>query len=112
MQVVLFLGWTAIHEASAGGFTEVISELLKAGADVNSRGLGGILPIHDAVCTNSLEAARILLQHGANPCEKNDSGKSALDEAGDDEMKELLMSYCSVEYGHVETSDVTGTLAL
>uniref|UniRef100_A0A669QGM9 Uncharacterized protein n=1 Tax=Phasianus colchicus TaxID=9054 RepID=A0A669QGM9_PHACC len=101
-------GWTAIHEASAGGFTEVISELLKAGADVNSRGLDGILPIHDAVYINSLEAARILLQHGANPCERNDSGRSALDEACDDEMKELLMSYCSVEYVlPVETSDVT-----
>ncbi|XP_031413123.1 BCL-6 corepressor [Meleagris gallopavo] len=101
-------GWTAIHEASAGGFTEVISELLKAGADVNSRGLDGILPIHDAVYINSLEAARILLQHGANPCERNDSGKSALDEACDDEMKELLMSYCSVEYVlPIETSDIT-----
>ncbi|XP_042681729.1 ankyrin repeat domain-containing protein 31 [Centrocercus urophasianus] len=101
-------GWTAIHEASAGGFTEVISELLKAGGDVNSRGLDGILPIHNAVYINSLEAARILLQHGANPCERNDSGKSALVEACDDEMKELLMSYCSVEYVlPVETSDVT-----
>ncbi|XP_021235814.1 putative ankyrin repeat domain-containing protein 31 [Numida meleagris] len=101
-------GWTAIHEASAGGFTEVISELLKAGADVNIRGLDGILPIHDAVYINSLEAARILLQHGANPCERNDSGKSALDDACDDEMKELLMSYCSVEdVLPLETSDVT-----
>ncbi|XP_040512013.1 ankyrin repeat domain-containing protein 31 isoform X5 [Gallus gallus] len=101
-------GWTAIHEASAGGFTDVISELLKAGADVNSRGLDGILPIHDAVYINSLEAARILLQNGANPCERNDSGKSAVDEACDDEMKELLTSYCSIEYvPPVESSDVT-----
>ncbi|XP_015704291.1 ankyrin repeat domain-containing protein 31 isoform X3 [Coturnix japonica] len=101
-------GWTAIHEASARGFTDVISELLKAGADVNIRGLNGILPIHDAVYINSLEAARILLQHGANPCERNDSGKSALDEAYDDKMKELLMSYCSVQYVlPVETGDVT-----
>lgn len=53
--ILLCLGWTAIHEASAGGFTEVISELLKAGGDVNSRGLDGILPIHNAVYTNSLE---------------------------------------------------------
>jgi len=53
--ILLCLGWTAIHEASAGGFTDVISELLKAGADVNSRGLDGILPIHDAVYINSLE---------------------------------------------------------
>lgn len=54
--VILFLlGWTAIHEASSGGFTDVILELLKAGADVNSRSLCGVLPIHDAVSGNYLE---------------------------------------------------------
>lgn len=52
---MLLLGWTAIHEASSGGFTEVILELLKAGANVNSRSLDGILPIHDAVSGNCLE---------------------------------------------------------
>ncbi|KAM6104739.1 LOW QUALITY PROTEIN: ankyrin repeat domain-containing protein 31 [Pterocles gutturalis] len=90
-------GWTPIHEASAGGFTDVILELLKAGADVNSRSLDGILPIHDAVSGNYLEAVKILLQHGANPCERDGSGKSALDEACDDEMKELLKSYSAMD---------------
>ncbi|XP_035165463.1 ankyrin repeat domain-containing protein 31 [Oxyura jamaicensis] len=90
-------GWTAIHEASYGGFTEVILELLKAGANVNSRSMDGILPIHDAVSGNYLEAARILLQHGANPCERDSYGKSALDGASDDEMKELLKSYGAID---------------
>lgn len=53
--ILLLLGWTAIHEASNGGFTDVIVELLKAGADVNSRSLCGVLPIHDAVSGNYLE---------------------------------------------------------
>lgn len=53
--ILPLLGWTAIHEASNGGFTDVILELLKAGADVNSRSLCGVLPIHDAVCGNYLE---------------------------------------------------------
>ncbi|KGL92685.1 Putative ankyrin repeat domain-containing protein 31, partial [Charadrius vociferus] len=88
-----YAGWTAIHEASNRGFTEVILELLKADANVNSRNVDGILPIHDAVSGNYLEAARILLQHGANPCERSGSGKSALDVAYDDEMKELLKPY-------------------
>ncbi|XP_040434994.1 ankyrin repeat domain-containing protein 31 isoform X3 [Falco naumanni] len=102
-----YAGWTAIHEASNGGFTEVILELLKAGANVNSRSMDGILPIHDAVFCNYLEAARILLQHGADPCERDGSGKSALDKACDDEMQELLKSYCAMDRVlPVETTEV------
>ncbi|XP_027527353.1 putative ankyrin repeat domain-containing protein 31 isoform X13 [Neopelma chrysocephalum] len=92
-----YAGWTAVHEASNGGFTDVILELLKAGADVNSRSLDGVLPIHDAVSGNYLEAVRILLQHGANPFERNGAGKSAVDQACDEEMKELLKSYGAID---------------
>ncbi|XP_078531367.1 ankyrin repeat domain-containing protein 31 isoform X2 [Lissotriton helveticus] len=87
-------GWTAIHEASSKGFCEVISELLKVGADVNSRSLDGSMPIYDAVSGNHFKAAEILLRHGANPNTSDKFGKSVLDETMDENMRELLRSYC------------------
>lgn len=42
-------GWTALHEASSVGNEAVVAELLKAGANVNSRSFVGVIPLHDAV---------------------------------------------------------------
>lgn len=50
-----FIGWTALHEASCKGFSEIVLALLEVGANVNSRGADGILPIHDAIYGNHLK---------------------------------------------------------
>ncbi|KAM6475312.1 ankyrin repeat domain-containing protein 31 [Liasis olivaceus] len=96
-QMPQILGWTPIHEASNRGFTEIIAELLKAGADVNSKSLDGVLPIHDAVSGNHFEVVQLLLLHGANPNERNNNGENALDEATCNQIKELLKSYGTTE---------------
>lgn len=44
-----FIGWTALHTASAEGFYEIANELLKSGADVNAVGQEQITPLQDAV---------------------------------------------------------------
>ncbi|XP_045141156.1 ankyrin repeat domain-containing protein 31 [Echinops telfairi] len=90
-------GWTPLHEASSKGSNDVIIELLKAGANVNSANLYGILPLHDAVINSHLKTAEILLQHGANPNQKDHKQKTALNEADDETMKNLLKSYGAVE---------------
>uniref|UniRef100_A0A2K6FCW1 Ankyrin repeat domain 31 n=1 Tax=Propithecus coquereli TaxID=379532 RepID=A0A2K6FCW1_PROCO len=100
-------GWTPLHEAAHEGSADIIVELLKAGANVNSENLDGILPLHDAVASNHLKAAEILLQNGANPNQKNQKQKTALDEADDEKMKELLKSYGAIEINHREESNVT-----
>ncbi|XP_062068558.1 ankyrin repeat domain-containing protein 31 isoform X2 [Lepus europaeus] len=96
-------GWTPLHEASQKGCSDVIIELLNAGANVNCGNLDGILPLHDAVANSHLQAAEILLQHGADPNQKHHNKKTALDEAGDEGMRELLRSY-----GAVETENTDG----
>ncbi|XP_032000875.1 ankyrin repeat domain-containing protein 31 isoform X1 [Hylobates moloch] len=98
-------GWTPLHEASNEGSIDIIVELLKAGAKVNCENIDGILPLHDAVANNHLKAAEILLQNGANPNQKDKKQKSALDEADDEKMKELLRSYGAIETVNRDESD-------
>uniref|UniRef100_A0A5F9D9T7 Uncharacterized protein n=2 Tax=Oryctolagus cuniculus TaxID=9986 RepID=A0A5F9D9T7_RABIT len=86
-------GWTALHEASLGGYYQVARELLKGGADVNIKGLCQITPLHDAVINGHHKVAELLLLNGANPLHRNDSGKCALDEARDINMHRLLQRY-------------------
>ncbi|XP_042637253.1 ankyrin repeat domain-containing protein 31 [Orycteropus afer afer] len=90
-------GWTPLHEASSERSNDTTVELLKAGANGNSENLDGILPLHDAVTNSHLKAAEILLQHEANPNQKYQKQKTALDEADDEKMKELLKSYSAIE---------------
>ncbi|XP_037657738.1 LOW QUALITY PROTEIN: ankyrin repeat domain-containing protein 31 [Choloepus didactylus] len=105
-------GWTPLHEASSEGYNDILVELLKAGAHVNSENLDGILPLHDAVANNHLKAAEILLQHGANPNQKDQKQKTALDEADDEKMKELLKSYGAVETDHKDESNAIVTVKI
>ncbi|KAM9713365.1 ankyrin repeat domain-containing protein 31 [Dama dama] len=98
-------GWTPLHNAASKGWSDVIVELLKASANVNCENVDGILPLHDAVANNHLKAAEILLQHGANPNQKDEKQKTALDEADDENMKELLKSYGAIETNNRDESD-------
>ncbi|KAF3821762.1 hypothetical protein GH733_009804, partial [Mirounga leonina] len=105
-------GWTPLHEASSEGSNDIIVELLKAGANVNCENLDGINPLHDAAANDHLKAAEILLQHGANPNQKNQKQKTALDEADNEKMKELLKSYGAIETDNRDESNVIATVKI
>ncbi|XP_069451428.1 ankyrin repeat domain-containing protein 31 [Ovis canadensis] len=103
-------GWTPLHKAASNEWSDV--ELLKASANVNCENVDGILPLHDAVANNHLKAAEMLLQHGANPNQKDEKQKTALDEADDENMKELLKSYGAVETDSRDESDAVVTVRI
>lgn len=60
-------GFTALHRAAADGDLDLISLLLKAGADVQATSNYGLTPLHNAVAANHPDAVETLLQHGASP---------------------------------------------
>ncbi len=58
----LFLtGWTPLHEAANYGYPEVVGVLVRAGANVNARGMDGDTPLHDAAINGHKEVGRLRL---------------------------------------------------
>ncbi|TMW69746.1 hypothetical protein Poli38472_001902 [Pythium oligandrum] len=60
-------GWTALHEACAGGDLGIIQLLLDHGLDPVSEGEFGQTPLHAALGSNNPEVVALLLANGADP---------------------------------------------
>lgn len=58
-------GRTALHQATIGGYGDILELLLQRGADPNAADRRGYTPL--ALVEDRAEIARILLTHGANP---------------------------------------------
>ena len=59
-------GWTPLHWASGQGNLQILSALLKKGADVNARDNNLWTPLHEAVSNSDLKTASFLLKQGAD----------------------------------------------
>ena len=55
-----------LHLAADAGYDHVVSTLIARGADVNSRGVDGITPLHCAILGGMMSTVRILLSKGAD----------------------------------------------
>jgi ankyrin repeat protein len=93
-------GFTALHLASFFGpdASRAVPMLLAAGAQANAYSQNSFhaSPLQSAVAASRLGAARLLLEHGANPNGKNDEGYTPLHEAagsGQLDMIRLLLSF-------------------
>ncbi|XP_075291794.1 BCL-6 corepressor-like protein 1 isoform X2 [Opisthocomus hoazin] len=88
-------GYTALHEACARGWIDILHILLEHGANVNCSAQDGTRPVHDAVANDNLETMWLLLSYGADPTLATYSGQTAVKLATSEVMKRFLCDYLS-----------------
>ena len=74
-------GSTPLHCATWKGHLDMVTLLLKAGADVNAVNENehwGTTPLHAAAHANQAAIARLLLDHGANVKAKDKEGRTPM----------------------------------
>ena len=91
-------GFTALHFAGFFGHPESARVLIEAGAAVDAVAANPmrVMPLHSAASARNLEAARLLLEHGAPPNARQQGGWAPIHAAaqnGDRPMVELLLRH-------------------
>lgn len=70
--------WDALHYAVFNGHTELAAELIERGANVNARSPNGATPLMLAAREGREDAAKLLLENGADTTLKSDWNDTAL----------------------------------
>jgi len=86
-------GWSALHYAAANGHVEVLRHLIEQHAYLDSESPNRTTPLMMAARQGKLDAVRLLLQEGADPTIRNESGFTAADyarQAGEPELSRQL----------------------
>ncbi|XP_026168984.1 oxysterol-binding protein-related protein 1-like isoform X2 [Mastacembelus armatus] len=83
-------GWTPLHLACYFGHSDVVEELLKAGADVNLQNNMGDTPLHSAAYTGRKEIVLLLLRYDACANIINGTAQIPKDVTEDDEIITML----------------------
>ncbi len=89
-------GQTALHFAADRGCSDIVVELLNAGADPNATDLEGIGVLQAAVIAGHAKVASILLERGADPQQPDMDGDTPLSCAQDDGSEEMKLLFASV----------------
>ena len=93
---------SAFLDAVSGGDTSMVGDLLAKGADVNSRGDGGMTGLMQAATGGNLDLVKLLVEKGATLDLKNDLGATAMDlamKAGKQKVAEYLLQQAGAGVG-------------
>ncbi len=85
-----------LHIAAIEGYREIVEYLIKAGADINARGMYGWTPLNVAVRFNQKEIVKLLLSHKADPFIKMDNGNTPLHSAAYRNYVELAELFINI----------------
>ncbi len=75
------MGWTDLHKAASAGDVERVKELLKKGANPNTKDIDGQTPLHMAASGGHFDVVKLLLEHGADPNVQDKDGATPLHKA-------------------------------
>jgi hypothetical protein len=87
------IGETPLMMVNRATSKEIIRTLVQYAADINTQNSIGRTPLFNAVIYNNLEATRALLEAGADPNIEDNYKNSALELAGTDDIKQILIAY-------------------
>ncbi|NWX97405.1 BCORL protein, partial [Nothoprocta ornata] len=100
-------GYTALHEACARGWIDILHILLEHGANVNCSAQDGTRQVskkggHQQIANDNLETMWLLLSYGADPTLATYSGQTAVKLATSEVMKRFLCDYLSDLQGRTD----------
>jgi ankyrin repeat protein len=89
-------GAKPLHVAASAGKKDAVEFLISRGADVDSQGEYGLAALHIAVRAYSIDVARLLICRGANVNVTDRDGRTPLDYAESEEIRELLLKHSAI----------------
>ena len=84
---------TVLYLAARSGYHDTTLALIKAGAPVNHQQVDGSTPLHAASFYGQQEIVEMLLEYGADPAIKNKFGSTPVEEAHDENIKEVFKKF-------------------
>ncbi|WP_028328625.1 ankyrin repeat domain-containing protein [Brachyspira alvinipulli] len=83
----------ALYLAASSGYADIVDGLVKFGADIEEKSLDGATPLILFCRNNDIDAAKILIENGADVSAKDNNGYGILDSITDSYSKRQLLNY-------------------